>query len=355
MRIAQIMLAKQFGGAERSFVDLSVALAARGHQVLAIVEQRSVASKFLKGKAGIELQKVRCRGVWDWLCRARMQRCLVKFMPELTHTHLARAALLGGAAARAYGIPTVAKTHNLVDLKYYKNIDVLVPTTREQQRYLLSQGIAESAQMLIPNFCAMEPPECAPVSRTPATSISIKTLGRFVYKKGFDLLLRAFAMLLDDGMDVELTLGGDGPEVRQLRSLAGVLGVGHRVTFSGWVDDVQKFLSDAQLFVLPSRDEPFGIVLLEAMACGVPIVSTRASGPNEILDENTAFFADLDDAEQLAETIKRAIHNPDEAKARAEKALRRFSETYHVDKVVSRYVELYTQLLGRAHDIAPII
>lgn len=346
MRIAQIMLGKQFGGAERSFVDISIALAERGYRVLAIVEDRSVVAKFLEGEMNIEIQKVRCRGNWDWLCRARVQRFLIQFRPELAHTHLARAALLGGGAARACGLPTIAKTHNLVTLKYYKYIDVLVPTTLEQQRYLQARGVADARQELIPNFCAVTPRERPPVSWRRATSISIKALGRFVHKKGFDLLLQAFAKLITEGIDLNLTLGGDGPEARHLRSLSDALGVADRVTFCGWVNDVPKFLSDAQLFVLPSRDEPFGIVLLEAMACGVPIVCTGAAGPKEILDESTAFFADLDDADKLAKTLKGAIHRPDEARARAANALQRFSGTYHVDRVVSRYAELYTRLTG---------
>lgn len=118
MRIAQIMLAKQFGGAERSFVDLSSALADRGHEILAIVEQRSVAVTQLPTHPNIKCASVRCRGVWDLLCKRRIQRCLAHFAPDLAQTHLARAAHLGGGAARKRNIPTLAKTHDLVDLKY---------------------------------------------------------------------------------------------------------------------------------------------------------------------------------------------------------------------------------------------
>ena len=82
----------------------------------------------------------------------------------------------------------------------------------------------------------------------------------------------------------------------------------------------------------------------------MPIVCTGAAGPKEILDESTAFFADLDDADKLAKTLKGAIHNPDEACARAAKALQRFSNIYHVDRVVSRYAELYARLISYNRD-----
>ena len=344
MRIAQIMLAKQFGGGERSFVDLCRALAERGHEILAIVEQRGVALQQLASHTGIECESVHCRGVWDLLCKMRIQRGLARFAPDLVQTHLARASHLAGSAARAHGVPTVAKTHNLVDLKYYRNIDMLVPTTRAQQAYLLEHGVSEASQTLIPNFSALYLATATPMA--PDECVIVKSLGRFVHKKGFDVLLRALVMICADGIDVRLEIGGSGPEGRALHALADTLELHDRVSFSGWIEDVPTFLADAQLFILPSRDEPFGIALLEAMARGIPIVATRTTGPLEILSEDLAFFVDADDPARLAATITQAIQHPDDAASRAANAQQRFSDHYHVDKVVACYLDLYARLIG---------
>lgn len=337
------MLAKQFGGAERSFVDLSRALAARGHAILAIGEQRGVALRQLAAHRDIECAPVRCRGAWDPFCRRQIKRCLVRFAPDLVQTHLARAAHLGGSAGRSCGFPTVAKTHELVDLKYYRNIDLLVATTAEQQAYLRAHGVAASSQTLIPNFSAVS--LAAAIPAAPDQCVVVKSLGRFVRKKGFDVLVRALATILADGIDTRLEIGGSGSEGRALQSLVDKLGLHDRVTFPGWIGDVPAFLADAHLFVLPSRDEPFGIALLEAMACGVPIVTTRTSGPLEILNEGLALFVDPGDADQLAATITDAIHHPDAAASRAAAAQQRFTAHYHTDVVVERYVELYGRLI----------
>ena len=339
----QVMLGKNFGGAERSFVDLSRALAERGHEILAIGEQRGVALAQLAAHPGIECQGVRCRGAWDWWCRRHIKRILAHFTPDLVQTHLARAAHLGGSAARAVAIVTLAKTHGLVDLKYYRHIDMLVPTTVKQHDYLLAHGVSESAQTLIPNFSALQTADVAPMA--PDTSVTIKSLGRFVPKKGFDVLLRALAKILAQGVDARLEIGGSGSEGRALYALADALELHDRVTFPGWVDDVGAFLADAQLFVLPSRDEPFGIALLEAMACGVPIVATRTSGPLEILSEDMAYFVPSGDAERLAASLTQAIHHPDDAAVRASKAQQRFVDQYSVDRVVGQYLELYGRLI----------
>ena len=118
MRIAHIMLARGFGGAERFFVDMSRALASRGHSLLALGDARGVALSHLQGHANVEGVAVRCHGKWDLFARRAIGRHLKIFAPAIVQCHLARAALLGGQAAHALALPTVAKTHNLVDAKY---------------------------------------------------------------------------------------------------------------------------------------------------------------------------------------------------------------------------------------------
>ena len=110
------------------------------------------------------------------------------------------------------------------------------------------------------------------------------------------------------------------------------------MTFCGWIDNVVAFLADADLFVLPSRIEPFGIVILEAMACGVPIVATRVSGPLETLDEHTALLVPSDDPAALAEAMMAVFDAPDAAGARAHAALASFKANYAESAVMNRYL-----------------
>ena len=182
----------------------------------------------------------------------------------------------------------------------------------------------------------MEPVAIAKAPRQ--TDGVVKTLGRFVHKKGFDVLLHAAAHAAAQGATFRLEIGGDGPERSSLKALAARLGIGDRVTFCGWIDDVAAFLADADLFVLPSRIEPFGIVILEAMACGVPIVATRVSGPLETLDEHTALLVPSDDPAALAEALMAVFDAPDAAGARAHAALASFKANYAESAVMDRYL-----------------
>src|SRR5207248_662901 len=110
---------------------------------------------------------------------------------------------------------------------------------------------------------------------TPAeTAIDVVFVGRLVSDKGVDVLLEALARL----GDVSAVIAGDGPERHALEEQASTLGLGGRVRFSGWVSSTEreKLFAGATVFVLPSLwEEPFGIVGLEALAAGLPVVASN--------------------------------------------------------------------------------
>ena len=333
------MLAKGFGGAERSFVDMSHALRERGHDVVAICEARGKVSQML---SGINVIPVTVRAHWDPLAYYTLKKILRAEKPQIVHAHLARAAKLAGKAAAHEKIPSLVKTHNYVDLKYYRHVDCLVPTTRDQEQYLLANGVAANKISRIPNFTSMPLLDRARNYAPPAT-VRCVAIGRFVEKKGFDLLIEALAAVARKH-DISLTLVGDGELRMALQASVKAKDLEGRVHFAGWSDDVAGALDSADLFVLPSRDEPFGIVCLEAMARGVPIIATKTQGPSEILSAETAYLVEKDSSRALAGGLLAAISNPGETSRRADNALKLCREHYCEDVVVGRYLDLYQSL-----------
>jgi glycosyltransferase involved in cell wall biosynthesis len=134
-------------------------------------------------------------------------------------------------------------------------------------------------------------------------------MGRLVYVKGFDLLLRAFAKLKDKRADWELTILGEGPLRAELESLRDELGLANTVTFPGTVTNPDHFLSQADLFVMSSRVEGFPMALCEAMASGLPVICTEySSGPREIItDEFDGLLVPSEDVTALANAMDRLM------------------------------------------------
>ncbi len=339
MRTTQIMVAKGFGGAERYFLDLSLALAEAGHPVQAICHPRFPQRATLEAHPGIRVNAVNVAGSWDPWARWQITRRLRDFSPTLVHAHLARAAHFAGHAGRRLGIPVTVKTHNYVDLKYYRGVATFITTTRDQRDYLVRQGIDSSRIEVIPNFSSQ--PAVAVAHPPPASGMVFASYGRLVAKKGFADLLRALADLRRRGLGVRLVLGGTGPEEAALRHLAAELDLGDALELAGWVQDTAGFLAQADAFVLPSLDEPFGIAVLEAMASGRPLVATRTKGPLEILDEDTAVLVPPGDPAALASAMAATAADPAAAARRATAALERFRTHYAREAVVPRILAHY--------------
>jgi len=351
LKITQIMLTRGFGGGERLFVDLCIALAHRGVEVQAIHHRAFVKRDLLNSVPGLSTVPVSILGGWDPFARAHIARAISGFRPDAIHSHLARGAAIAGAAARDLDIPVVANLHNYAKLKYYRDVVMFVPGTEDQKRYLVENGVNSGRIRVIPHFSLMasaDPP--AFDQRPPGVFVSY---GRLVAKKGFDVLLRALHLLIHNGIEARLVLGGDGPERANLEKLARTLGLGARVEFTGWIDDVAALLARGETFVLPSLDEPFGIVMLEAMARGRTIIATRSRGPLEVLGDDAAFLVDIGDSDSLARAMRTALSDTALSLDKARTGLALYKERYHADAVIPQFVSLYENLRSRRHVAYP--
>jgi len=342
------MLSKGFGGAERYFVDLSLALAGSGHDVQVICHKHFKNIGHLCSNSALTVDAVSPMGWWDIFTRNSIKIALARHKPEVVHAHLARAAHMAGKPCKETGIPLIVKTHNYVDLKYYCHVDCFITTTEDQKSYLLGQGIDERKIRVITNFSAVKP--VSGVVRNDNIELIIASYGRLVRKKGFHVLLNAVRSVIDSGRKVFLTIGGDGPEYNSLLKLRDRLSLQQHARFCGWVEDVQAFVREADVFILPSLDEPFGIAVLEMMALGKPIIATRTKGPLEILDEHTASLIEPDNATKLATAINNFVDDRGKYLNKAENALNVFREKYTQDVVVQKLLSLYKELAGRRSD-----
>lgn len=345
MKISQVMLAESFGGAERLFVDLCRALVEAGIDVQAICKTGSSAAQMLAADRQVRLETLAVYGAWDRLASRRIRRLLRQHGSELVQAHLGRGAVVAGRACRGLGLPLVVTTHNYIDVKYYRHVSLLLPPTRDQYNYYLAQGVAAERMQIINHFSPISPqPRLPDISPAKPRFLA---LGRLVEKKGFHILLEAFALMANQpGLQCELHIGGCGPQQQALQNQIDALDIGHRVSLVGWVGDVRDFLTGGDIFVLPSLDEPFGIVVLEAMATGAAIVATDCQGPKEILSEDTAWLVKTGDVGSLAAGLQLARDDHQARQEKSRRALQCFTEKYSKQAVIPEFIRVYDSLLA---------
>jgi glycosyltransferase involved in cell wall biosynthesis len=138
-------------------------------------------------------------------------------------------------------------------------------------------------------------------------------------------------------MAFRASLAGDGPERGALENLAVEHGVREALSFPGWVTDKSAFFAGIDLFCLPSHHEPFGIVLIEAMAHGLAIVATDSEGPTQILHDGIdGMIVPRGDAVRLARVLEVLIADRDTAETLGANAYRHVLATYDVPRVGAR-------------------
>jgi glycosyltransferase involved in cell wall biosynthesis len=177
-------------------------------------------------------------------------------------------------------------------------------------------------------------------------------VSRHVRKKGIDVLLRSFATIAADVADVSLVIVGGGPLFEDHRSLADSLGVDERVVFVDSVPhaEVKAFIEACELFVLPSRAEPFGLVILEAASSGKPIVATCVGGVPEILSDGVnGILVSPDDPAALAAQIIRLLRSPEVAARLGAEANGTLPTRFAWTKWVRDYLDVFEAAIKSRH------
>lgn len=210
----------------------------------------------------------------------------------------------------------------------YRRADAIIANSAGVAANLAALGLDRRRIVAIPNGVECDRIEAA--TRAPVTlpwpetrdDPLIVTAGRLVPQKDHAALIRAFARL-QVMVRSHLVILGEGPERRSLETLARNLGIGDRVVFPGYHENPYPFFARANLFVLSSRYEGMPNVLLEALACGLPIVSTDCPhGPAEILKGGEfGGLVPVGDSDNLAQAIARSLHAPADAERQRARAL----------------------------------
>jgi L-malate glycosyltransferase len=221
----------------------------------------------------------------------------------------------------------ISQTHDLIKPKkeidcVYNFIDTRVNKRTDSRKLREELGILPEEKVIIhvSNF--------RPVKRVPD-------------------VIKAFAGIQEQ-MPAKLLLVGDGPEMKTVCSLAGELGIRDKVILLGKQERVEELYSMSDLMLLLSEKESFGLVALEAMACGVPCIGTNVGGiPEVIVDGNTGYICELGNISNITEKAIELLSNPERHRKFSMNSIERAEQKFSAEQIVSEYENIYYKLVGQ--------
>jgi len=364
MRILHVSSAVDYGGGEKHIVDLSRALAARGHEVYLALRPRNKWQSRVDHLAPDKILHVSIRNSFGVFSARRIAEFVKENEIDIVHAHVARdyipASIACIAAKRAKFVLT---RHVMFPLKPFnrfalKNLtraigvspavgDALTNVFPKEKIRVIPNGIEifdvddrqrEKDRQRFREFHSI-----------PSDALLVGTIGQLIPLKGQRDLIRAVTDVVSDVPNARFIIVGrdntlDKKFHEELRRLAEVSGVDDRILWLDWTDDLPSLFAALDLYVSPSHSESFGLATLEAMAAGLPIVATRTAGSIELLQQKE-FLVPFGDPVRLAKRITELLKDDPARRSLGDELKQRAYENYSLDKMVERLEELYADVL----------
>lgn len=239
-------------------------------------------------------------------------------------------------------------------LRIMKKTDLFIATTAEIVEGLHRDGLAEKVRR-IPNF--IEPSLFSPPAsgEKPALrrrwglpdKLIVTFSGRFVERKGIKFLVKAWQEVIEEFPDARLVMLGDGTHLSRMKTLAEQLSIDEYIFFKGQTDDVADFLRTSDVYVLPSLQEGMPNSLLEAMACGLPVIASRIGGVVDVVEDGkSGILFEAGDVSGLASAMVRLLNDSELRLKLGTEARRRVVENFSIDRIADEYIKLYKEVLN---------
>jgi len=239
----------------------------------------------------------------------------------------------------------ISKVASILHFKTISKCSHLIAIT-EQVKRIYSKLLDEDKISVIP--LGVDTKLFQPKEERTKEEFEVLFTGSLYPLKGIEYLIKSMKHVICMQKRVKLRIVGEGPEKERLKFLIGKLGLRDKVIFEGFVphDKIVKYYQNCDVFCFLTLGEPFGIAILEAMACGKPVIASKIGGPAEIVkDAETGFLVNPRDTETVAERIIQLIKDEKLRKKMGRKARKIVVEKYSLEKVSEEYYRLYRSLI----------
>ncbi len=358
------------GGPEKTLLNSPRFLENRYQLLLAYIRPETDQDFDMPERAkqmGADLVDIPESGAVDPRTPLRLAKVIHEFRPDLLHAHDYKTNVFAIALGLLFQIPVMTTLHGYVTrgrrLERYYSIDRwtlrhmrhIVGVSHDLRDLVAGYRIPSARFSLIENAIDLE-------QYTRVHSISqgkdryqidqgcvvVGAVGRLAPEKGFDLLIQAIDGLLNKGVNLHLMIIGEGDERQRLESLIAQHGREDRIRLLGYRSDVRFLYECMDIFALSSLREGLPNVVLEAMALGVPVVSTKVAGvPQLITHEVNGLLAECGSAEALATQLERLIHDAEMRQQLSHNARETIESKYSFRVRMDKIRAIYDGLLGR--------
>lgn len=292
----------------------------------------------------------------------RLRGLIRREKPDLVHLHSRRGAeILGALAAKSTGVPVVLSRR--VDnpepawlaSRKYRLYDRVVTISDGIRRVLIDEGVPASRIDCVPSAVDTEryKPGCLDrpwLERTFDLEPGARTVGmiaQFIPRKGHRILLEAVPKILEQVSGVRFLLFGKGPEEETIRSEVRRLGLDGAIRFAGFRDDLHRVLPCLDAVAHPAYMEGLGVSLLQAAACGVPIVACRVGGiPEVVADGENGRLIEAGDSDRLAAALSEILTDARLAQAMGLNGRGRVQGHFSIAAMAAGNREVYNRVLG---------
>lgn len=371
--IAHVIYRLAVGGLENGMVNLINRMPQYRHAVICITDYTDFHRRIQHDAVSLHALHKRAGHDLGWL--PRLLRLLRELAPDVVHTRNLAAleaqlpAWLAGVRGRVHGehgrdVPDLdgsSRKYQWLRRAFKPMVHCYIPLSRDLEHYLSEKiGVPPAKLAQIYNGVDMqrfhprgtERPASLPADFAPPGSVVFGTVGRLAAVKDQLTLARAFVALLDNAPALRerarLVIIGDGPLLSETRNLLECARMTDYAWLPGARDDVPELMRAMDVFVLPSLAEGISNTILEAMACGLPVIATQVGGNAElVLPEVTGMLVPAAQPKPMAEAMWHYV-NDEELRLRHGRAAReRVEREFSMEAMVQRYVEVYERLLQR--------
>ena len=330
-------------------VDLAIEQARRGN-IVSFASGGGGHETLLRAK-GVQCLSAQQTGTALALLNSwRLQGIIRRFKPHVIHAHMRSGLVLALPWARMFGIPMVMHLQNIHDQGYgmMRWPQRIIAVSTAVQAQLVNQGVpADRVRIVLNGTLGSErlPPVTSPANLQRPSIVSVAGL---MHRKGIPELIEAFANLPADISKAHLYLVGGGSEQSSFQELADLSGAADRIHFEGFQADPRPYLQAADLFVLASRRESFGLAILEAREAGCAILGTNVDGIPELLDHGRCgVLVPSQDSTALASAISQILRDrslQEKLRRESKVGLERFTISVMTDQVMEIYDEILDQV-----------